>query len=1022
MASFTWRAVPSSGNVISISVMTDGTLLGIGPANQLLTKPNVTTWLPVATNVPMRTVSVGQNGVLIGVGTNQLIYTLDTLYGQWKPFPHNSTRFLDVIQLQDQSFLGIQTNNLLYSAAKPDSPWVPVANSAQLLSVAQASNGDLFGAGTDNQLWGCSDAGEPWTRKKGTGPIISVIEAFNITAGPMFIAVNTSNQLCQELGNWTWVPVPYTPSMLAVAQMPDTSFVAIGTDNQLYTCPALPSEWTTVPPTNGSFLCAAQINDGGEEIFVGVQTDNSLMSTYSLSAPWNAVPCNASLVSITQMLDGTLLGVGTDQQLWTCPTFGGTWTAHPGSGSMLAVIQMTDGTLLGVGTDLQLATTTAIGVTWTSVTNSGPVTWVAQDLDGTLLGVQNQSISVGRYSHLLGAIDHIVVFMLENRGFDSLLGYLYSQDSPPVNIIPASGTPFQGLASFGSDLSPLANSAIINGQTVSVLPFTPVRATDSPGTDPYEEFEHVNMQFFGSETSPATGTPATMNHFLADFAGHFPANPSPAQLAAMEQIMAIYTPVDVPVLSTLAKSYAVSDEWFSSVPTQTNANRAFSMTGTSLGEVNNGFHAPTKAAAKMALDFFRTETIFNVLQRSLFTNWGVFMQVPYPPFIQGDSYTWNSFPMIEEYVPDAKSFFYDIKDFFTMAKIGTLPEFSFIEPYWGGQLWKYMIDGNDYHPPSDTYPGDLFLQQIFESLMQSPHWDTTLLVITFDEHGGTYDHMPTPWGATPPWGEGQAPFPLEQGFAFDRFGGRIPTLLISPRIEAETVFRSTTSVPYDHTSVLATVLDWQQVDKRTWNLGGRTAAAPTFDNVVTLTTPRTDNPFAPTPAPPVQTPMNYGDRFYLTNQSSGQSVGNPYYTKAEPYYFPRLGTGPAVAHEFRLGYGPLLSGSQVQIFTTQFLPHNVHKEKGYVVMGGPSTALGAWGNRHACYYYPTEDYKNYQEQVWIINKVGANPGDPILYGDAVTFENVSYQQGLVPSEYLLNTYLSTADGPGDVWVLTPAPG
>src|SRR5207244_3726994 len=110
---------------------------------------------------------------------------------------------------------------------------------------------------------------------------------------------------------------------------------------------------------------------------------------------------------------------------------------------------------------------------------------------------------------------------------------------------------------------------------------------------------------------------------------------------------------------------------------------------------------------------------------------------------------------------------------------------------------------------------------------------------TYDEHGGCYDHVAPPAGATPPDTGATPPDNSagEFGFDFTRFGVRVPTVLVSPLIPAGTVFRVPDgSVPLDHTSILKTV-------EQRWNLPAltaRDAAAPGVGDVLSLTTPRTD--------------------------------------------------------------------------------------------------------------------------------------------------------------------------------------
>src|SRR5262249_18449267 len=119
-------------------------------------------------------------------------------------------------------------------------------------------------------------------------------------------------------------------------------------------------------------------------------------------------------------------------------------------------------------------------------------------------------------------------------------------------------------------------------------------------------------------------------------------------------------------------------------------------------------------------------------------------------------------------------------DFETDAANG-LPDFAFLEPAWA-KSGKTVE--NDQHPVANVALGEQFLLRIYRTLRSSPAWNRTLLVITYDEHGGNYDHVPPPAGATPPSATAG-----EQGFDFTRFGVRVPAVLVSPLIAKGTVFR-----------------------------------------------------------------------------------------------------------------------------------------------------------------------------------------------------------------------------------------
>jgi len=467
-------------------------------------------------------------------------------------------------------------------------------------------------------------------------------------------------------------------------------------------------------------------------------------------------------------------------------------------------------------------------------------------------------------------IEHVVLVMLENRSFDNVLGWLYSDvnNQPPVNFpAPPSGSrpSYEGLVE-----KQFANRLSYKGKAweCSVMKGTCGNGLTVPDQDPYEEYDHVCNQLFGSESqrrwpvvgsSPADAVKdkeeARMLGFLQDYSigwveeksGNKVDFPLSTWNQAL-QIMQTFTPDQLPVLNGLARHYAVSDAWFSSVPTQTNPNRAFSLCGTSLGREKNQTMAATEE--------FNTDTIFNALDH-MGCNWRIYFHEEFPAG-SGKCYTQYSFPNIAN--PQC---FRPISQFYDDVKQG-LCSFSFLEPSWGyglnEELKRVFKQGNDYHPPTSVRNGEEFLKSVYDALKADVEkWKKTLLVITFDEHGGTWDHVSPPWGATPPDANVG-----EHGFKFDRFGVRVPTILVSPWIQAGTVFRSETGVPYDHTSLIATILKWKGMDpkapnpKRTgsttpWLLN-RVASAPTFENVLSGEC-RSDTPEVSLPPAEVMTPL-----------------------------------------------------------------------------------------------------------------------------------------------------------------------
>jgi phospholipase C len=409
----------------------------------------------------------------------------------------------------------------------------------------------------------------------------------------------------------------------------------------------------------------------------------------------------------------------------------------------------------------------------------------------------------------LAAVEHIVVLMLENRSLDHMLGYLYSDSQ---NVSPA-GDPFEGLTGSESCLGS-------DGQPVTVYQITP-DTTDAyflPGADPAEGYAATNSQCYGSAGSPASGAVAPMSGFVTSYAGAIKDNQSMGwyvfQGTAESWIMACHTPQTLPVLSALASGFAVCDHWFGSAPTMTMPNRAFACAGTSQGHLDD----KTKS--------FTCGSIFGALSTA---------SVPWK------IYGYSSTPLTKVDFPDTSSApaanFGHFTDFQADAAAGSLPGYAFLEPSWAST-------GSSQHPNYNVALGEQLLLDTYRAVRSGPAWDSTLLIITYDEHGGCYDHVPPPWGAEPPDST-----PGDDGFDFTRFGPRVPTVLVSPLIPAGTVHRVPDgSTPFDHTSILATVEHRFGIQPLT----KRDAAAPDVGAALTLATPRTDDPLSAVtaPAPP----------------------------------------------------------------------------------------------------------------------------------------------------------------------------
>ncbi|MFT5821175.1 MAG: phospholipase C [Crocinitomix sp.] len=446
----------------------------------------------------------------------------------------------------------------------------------------------------------------------------------------------------------------------------------------------------------------------------------------------------------------------------------------------------------------------------------------------------------------MDGIDHIVYIMLENRSMDSVLGWLYENDKPK-NFLPI-GTkdkPFEGLQTGA-----YFNNETKEGKFVKRHPATKITVDDGmviPSVDPHEKHLHVMDQI-------STVSDVEMGGFYNDFATVKGSTP--------DQIMACHTPESLPVLNSLAKQYAVSDTYHSSIPTQTNCNRAFAGTGNSMGIhydtsvleawVNNSWGKHESWELDVS---FNQRTIWDVLNLGGFStpkDWMIFYSNLWPTNHNNYCFTqdlfWPTMSKNETSFPYSRvskypDNFASLASFREKIKNDNLPTFSFLEPAWflgekkEGKNIGY--NGNDYHPPGNVGCGEEFLHDLYSELKAQPNvWKKTLFIINFDEHGGTYDHVKPTANVHAPWeniDDGTPkPTKMEDGFDFKSLGVRVPLILASPLIAEKTVIRSVSGAPFDHTSVIATVLNHFGIHKSRWKLGSRTANAPTFSHVITL--------------------------------------------------------------------------------------------------------------------------------------------------------------------------------------------
>lgn len=436
--------------------------------------------------------------------------------------------------------------------------------------------------------------------------------------------------------------------------------------------------------------------------------------------------------------------------------------------------------------------------------------------------------------------DHVVVVMGENRSFDNLLGYLYSKENLP------DGQSFDGLA-FGeyyneSGDGTRVDAHIYQGATDKIM--------THPDPDPGEEFPHVNTQIFNTVepagnaklyvesmqspfNTPQNGEQATMSGFLRDYIINFERlkKGTPPTVDEARHIMGSFSPEMLPTLSTLAREFAVFDSWFCAVPSQTFCNRSFFHASTSHGFVTNKHGG----GYDKWLDAKQSPTIFNRLEDEGLS-WKIYFDELQMVSFTGVLHA----PVLEKFW--RTEHFGTMDDFYADAEHGDLPAYAFIEP-------RMVYNHNDFHPPfghlhesevsgseiinsaySDVRAGDDLIRDIYTAVRTSKTPDgsnavNTLLLITFDEHGGCYDHVPPP-AATPPDDSG----PGEMGFGFDRLGCRVPAIAVSAYTRSGTVIND----EMHHGSVIATLNRLHGLKPLT----KRDAGANDLFNIINLEQPR----------------------------------------------------------------------------------------------------------------------------------------------------------------------------------------
>ena len=380
--------------------------------------------------------------------------------------------------------------------------------------------------------------------------------------------------------------------------------------------------------------------------------------------------------------------------------------------------------------------------------------------DASNTGHQQHAHEEGGFvvDHRPSAIKHVFVLMMENRSFDHMLGL-----SPIEGTDAATGKP-TSIERLRGDETNLAN-----GAAFMVHP----GATDRLPAGPSHGFDQVLVQLCGDHARFHGAAYPQINNsgFAQDYSGvddmHSPGD-----------ALAVFAPDKLPVLNALAREFCVCDHWFCSIPGDTWVNRLFAHMATS-STYEEGPGGLSEGWDQFIDGKFEGRTIFKRLKDA---------HVKFR--IYSDDWVSNVAELADIDTSD------DIYDFHDMAADLRDPAFDakyvFIEPWYDVPSFT---DGNCQHPVGGVAKGEGLIKAVYEAIRSSPLWESSVLIITWDEHGGFYDHV------APPKHLATGLIGTPRGFHMDQLGPRVPAIVVSPLVPKNLIEHRV----MDHCAIPATV-------------------------------------------------------------------------------------------------------------------------------------------------------------------------------------------------------------------------
>ncbi|MGO9059744.1 MAG: alkaline phosphatase family protein [Candidatus Binataceae bacterium] len=342
----------------------------------------------------------------------------------------------------------------------------------------------------------------------------------------------------------------------------------------------------------------------------------------------------------------------------------------------------------------------------------------------------------------LNSIETIVVVMMENRSFDHLVGYLNLPGDGRLAV--------EGIQDDADWRKRYANPGPPNNFMYEATPLNELHVAD-----PLHERSNIAIQLGNSDAN-----------------GVFPMKGFIESAGGNSQVMQYYTAGTVPIIDFFAHNFAVCDRWFAPLPAGTQPNRLMAMSGQSYIDTN----------ASTPVQFPDQQLVYDWLNQHR-VRWRVYHQGFFPFFSMMPRW----YPQM--LVSDDFRRFERLRLDFELEADPTFPNVIFVEPKYTDS--PHIGEGTDDHSPSSVLGGQAFLLDIYKALISNPvRWLKTVMILTYDEHGGFFDHVqPLPIVTKDPKGK----YP-----DFKSSGVRVPGIVVSPLVSPARIY----SEPLDHTSIL----------------------------------------------------------------------------------------------------------------------------------------------------------------------------------------------------------------------------